>query len=224
VDILAQISELTKHTRHVQMYEKGPETKVHRVTAPPLLWQLANNHQGGATDNERSGSGYQSRPAARIESLDVLMRIDREASAKVRELGQDDDRDTVGLVQMIAGLLPGQGEAETRDLETLVHRWYVLARVATGWDSPLWRPRNTCPVCQTLGSLRIRLSDLDAFCAECHTTWDRSLIGLLAEHLRQENGEEDTPVEDTSLEYVSEDTPIEGLVLRDHPVRRIALA
>jgi hypothetical protein len=198
VDILAQISELTKHTRHVQMYEKGPETKVHRVTAPPLLWQLANNHQGGATDNERSGSGYQSRPAARIESLDVLMRIDREASAKVRELGQDDDRDTVGLVQMIAGLLPGQGEAETRDLETLVHRWYVLARVATGWDSPLWRPRYTCPVCQNLGSL--------------------------AEHLRQENGEEDTPVEDTSLEYVSEDTPIEGLVLRDHPVRRIALA
>lgn len=190
VDTLAQIAELTRATRHVQMYEKGPETKIHRVTAPPLLWQLENSQQGLGSIEERAGSGYQSRPAARIEALDVLLKIDREASAKIRELGHDDDRDTGGLLSLLGGLLPGQNETQVREIEDLVNRWYVLARVATGWDSPLWRPRNTCPNCESLGSLRVRLADLEAFCAECHVAWDKTTIGVLAEHLRTENGEE----------------------------------
>lgn len=73
-----------------------------------------------------------------------------------------------------------------RDMRT----WWTQARICSGWDSAPWKPNNTCPVCSERRSLRIRPDDQTALCVACRETWDSSNLGLLAEHVRQENGEE----------------------------------
>ncbi|WP_157432593.1 hypothetical protein [Aeromicrobium sp. Root472D3] len=61
----------------------------------------------------------------------------------------------------------------------------------TGWDSPAWRPNNTCPLCGVKGGLRIRLDHHTGTCMDCRQTWDPSTIGLLADHIRVENHEDE---------------------------------
>jgi hypothetical protein len=73
-----------------------------------------------------------------------------------------------------------------RDLRT----WWTQARICSGWDSKPWKPNNTCPVCSKRRTLRIRPDDRAAFCVGCRETWDQGTIGILAEHVRAENGEE----------------------------------
>lgn len=184
---LGQISELTRTTRHVQIYNRGAGQLIHRVSMPSLLWQLAHASETGSVNQERAGSGFESRPAARIETMDTLALIDREAAAQIRGLGLDDTRDTAGLLQQLGGLLPRLDAEDASEIVRLVSRWYTMARVATGWDSPHWRPRNTCPICQVQGTLRIRILEMEAVCVGCHGTWDSTEIGLLAEHMRLEN-------------------------------------
>lgn len=58
------------------------------------------------------------------------------------------------------------------------------------------QPDNTCPLCATRGSLRIRVGDginsnsASAMCVSCFEAWDDSNIGLLANHIRSENDDE----------------------------------
>lgn len=209
MDTASRIAELTRYTTHTQAYRRGTEVLLHRVTAPPLLWQLANAQYGTSMHDERAGSGFGSRPVARVESMDALRLIHQEATEQIQDLGgiptTRKDQSTIGLVRYLGSLIPAAGQEQADRAEQRVARWYTLARVATGWDSACWRPRNTCPVCQTLSSLRIRVADLEGFCAECHTSWDQTQIGVLAEHIRYENGDQgDTPqTEEIPLEPVA---------------------
>jgi hypothetical protein len=75
-------------------------------------------------------------------------------------------------------------------IERDMRRWWTQARIASGWDSTPWKPNNTCPHCDERRSLRIRPDDRAAFCVGCRETWDAGTIGILAEHVRAENGEE----------------------------------
>lgn len=75
-------------------------------------------------------------------------------------------------------------------IERAMRRWWTQARIASGIDTPAWAPNNTCPMCGHRRTLRIRGDDQTAFCTNCRETWTRSNIGLLAEHVRHENGEE----------------------------------
>lgn len=75
-------------------------------------------------------------------------------------------------------------------IEADVRRWWHQARIMTGYDSPSWRPDNTCPVCDQRRSLRIKLAASTAVCVECRTVWPPDDIGLLAEHIRWENRED----------------------------------
>lgn len=72
-----------------------------------------------------------------------------------------------------------------------VRRWWRQARVISGWDSPAWRPRNTCPVCEQTQSLRINLVEQTGLCIECRSIWGPDEIGVLAEWIRAENAEDD---------------------------------
>lgn len=65
----------------------------------------------------------------------------------------------------------------------------------TGWDSPAWRPDNTCPLCSKHGGLRVRADATGATCVECGEAWDEAAIGLLAEHIRRENHDEESSSE-----------------------------
>lgn len=79
---------------------------------------------------------------------------------------------------------------DVHKIERDMRQWWTQARIASGWDSLPWKPNNTCPVCSERRSLRIRPDDRAAFCVGCRETWDQGNIGLLAEHVRAENGEE----------------------------------
>lgn len=78
-----------------------------------------------------------------------------------------------------------------------VRRWWRQARVIAGWDSPAYRPWATCPVCEHRGGLRVNLEMQTGFCVECRSIWGPETIGLLADHIRVENGS-DTPLDESA--------------------------
>lgn len=135
-----------------------------------------------------------STPAARIDAINALLVIDTEASQFVT-VHLDDDRTTLtGNLRALVGIATSLGAGEQHDLARAAVRWHTMAAIVTGWEVPPRSPHNTCPLCTVLGSLRVRV-DPDkgsgtALCVECHATWDETTIGLLAEHMRAENGEE----------------------------------
>lgn len=143
----------------------------------------------GAQGRERARGGFGSRPAARLEVIDAVTRIDREAAGWVRKLGHDDPGSTKRVLSLLAGLLPGVDARNRHLLEDDVRRWWCAARVLSGWDAENWRPDNTCPLCGHRGALRVRLVERVAICAECGSTWVPSTIGLLADHIRAENAD-----------------------------------
>ncbi|WP_372733599.1 hypothetical protein [Nocardioides sp.] len=191
----------------------------HGVDAPALVHQLLGATPAGS--GEMSGAAPTSRPAARIESIDTLMLIDDAAARWIRRLGEDDPGDlldqrtgrpipgsgTIRCLRKLHGLHPatkhcgqhhgkkteltGQWCCQRHDLEHDIRDWWHQARIITGWDSPAYRPFNTCPVCEHLGGLRVNASTQSALCIECRSVWDEAQIGLLAEHIRAENGEAD---------------------------------
>ena len=198
-DVVGELTAAYTHREHYTVRALGGTTwgRDHVTRVPSLLWQLEHatpSGQGG----ERGNSGYGSRPAARVEALSCLQSIDREASTWVRQLGEDDNRDTAGTILQLHGLLPRLEACERRragccdrhQLEHDIRAWWTQARIVTGWDSPAWRPDNTCPSCEVRGTLRVKLADQAGFCVECRETWDETSIGLLAEHIRAENRED----------------------------------
>lgn len=206
-------------------------SRFHQSTVPALVHQLVGAAPSGSKDESGSASA-KSRPAARIEALDTVMLIDEEAGEWIDQLGGVIPGDLIypetqhrivgsGTVRRLlrlhglhAGLKHCDRPSGRRDdqgawcctphhLEHDVRRWWHQARIITGWDSPAYRPFNTCPVCEQRGALRINLEMQAGFCVECRSVWDRSQIGLLAEHIRSENRE------DTDAEDQDSDTPAE---------------
>lgn len=201
MDLLDYVDELTRPHTHREHYTAKYGTTSyqldHVTRVPPLLHQLHAAAPAGKGD-ESSGGGYESRPSASIHSIDTLTHIDLEASRWVRDLGEDDPVDTIACVKMLPALAadlvrcskPGKRCCSYHMLEHDARRWWTQARVVTGWDSPAWRPDNTCPMCGVRGSLRVKLVDQVGLCSECRETWDDSNIGLLAEHIREESAGE----------------------------------
>lgn len=213
-DLRTMIAELSTGHRHREHYTRQIGATVwagdHVTDVPSLIWQLEHAIPAKAGD-DGGAAGYRSQPAAWLESLDTLARIDVEASRWVTDMGGSDHGTTTQIVLRLGGLLPSvhrcarphahlehaldeskqkrvtccQWHAVERD----VKRWWTQARIVTGWQSPAWRPNNTCPMCGVRGTLRVRLSDRSALCVDCRETWDSTTIGLLAEHIRGENVE-----------------------------------
>lgn len=207
IDIHGIVTQLTQWHTNRQPYThetNGTTWAAHHITqVPPLIVQLAEAEpasQGGAG---RTPPG--SRPAARIESLDTLTLIDLAAARWVRDLGEDDPGDTIACIKKLYGLAAsaqfcGKGKPTVEDRKVIcctVHRierdirtWWTQARITSGWDTAAWAPNNTCPMCAERRTLRIRVDDQTAMCTGCRETWDSGTIGLLAEHVRAENGDE----------------------------------
>lgn len=164
----------------------------HVTRVPPLLVQL-QYAQRSTTGEAATSTGYQSRPAAALESLDVLRSIDQSAAEWVRRLGDDDPGSTVGCVKRVGGLEPSTDPRARRDILHDVRQWWTQARVTTGWDSPPWRPDNTCPACGERGALRVNLQIQGGMCVGCRATWDRETIGILADHIRVESARSRVP-------------------------------
>lgn len=206
-DIHTTITQLTQWHTHRQPYThetNGTTWDTHHVTqVPPLITQLATAEV--SRSGEESGNGAKSKPTAHIEALDTLALIDKAAAKWVRDLGEDDPPNTIDCIKKLYGLAAsaqfcdkGKPTLEERKIvccnvhkiERDIRSWWTQARIVSGWDSLPWRPNNTCPQCDERRTLRIRPDDHTAMCVACRETWDAGNIGLLAEHVRLENGDE----------------------------------
>lgn len=195
------IAALCDHTRHAEprtvLIQTGQSmttyTDRHITINPPLitqLWQAAATSSGMDTGNRIFGSS----PSASLEALDMVMRIENEVHRILRhELGytnsHDDYPNTIDAVRHL-GSLTGEG---TNTAHT-IRSWWAGARVVTGWDLPAFKPNNTCPLCAHRGSLRIKYPT--GMCIECRETWDAETIGLLVEHIRAENDDQETDTQE----------------------------
>ena len=193
LDIHDHVNELTRTHAHNEpyTYRNGNTTwtKRHTTLVPPLIHQLQYATPSGQGD-DRSSAGYNSRPAARLEALDTLIHIDLAAARWIRDLGEDDPADTLACIRRLHGLHASAPEPTRREIERDIRHWWTQARIVTGWDSPAWRPDNTCPMCATRGTLRVKLIAQAALCIDCRETWDQTTIGLLADHIRHENADD----------------------------------
>lgn len=195
-DIHDMVEELTRTYTHREPYAhrngQTLSTFTHLTMVPALIDQLDQPVTTSKGD-VGGGAGYSSRPAASIEAIDTLMFIDDEAARWVRKMGEDDPGNTKACIRRVHALHASQDNATKADIERAVKRWWSQARITSGWDSPAWRPDNTCPVCEVRRSLRIKLGDQMGFCVECRSLWTTEEIGLLADWIRLENAEDETP-------------------------------
>lgn len=206
LDMIAQLTRPHPHREHY-VYEGAAGTSYglnHTVRAPALLTQLEHLEPSSVGDTATPG-GFKSQPAARLESLDTLVRIDLEASRWVTDMGESDTGTTADVVRRLGGLLPstvhcGSSKAQrdehrkiiccTRHMvEADIRSWWTQARVIAGWDTAPWRPDATCPNCAKRGGLRVRLSAHSGVCIECGETWTPESIDELAFHIRVESFE-----------------------------------
>lgn len=217
-DIHDYANELTRTHTHRERYQTrvGLElwTQDHVTSVPALVHQLLEAHPASQASDGGSTS-FGSRPAARIEALDTIMLIDDEATRWLARLGANDPNErldprtklpiptvrattgqaTINVINRLHGLHASQDPKTQKAIEADMRRWWHQARIISGWDSPAWRPDNTCPVCETRRSLRINLTSHTGMCVECRSLWTTEEIGLLAEWIRLENAEDDTPAE-----------------------------
>lgn len=198
-DLVALIRELTEthiHREHFTVRRGGTwYGEDHVTTVPPLITQLWEAPAQSGTSEEGPRPAFTSKPAARLEALDIAVRIDLGVARWVKDLGEDDPGDTIACLRLLHSLMPSAHEVTRRKVEKDVRRWWTQARIATGWDSPAWRPDNTCPMCGERGTLRINLAMHAGMCThdECRETWDQANIGLLADHIRGESEAERVP-------------------------------
>lgn len=199
MQLVDYIHDLIDTRTHVELYtvrEHGTwVTHRHITTAPALLDQLWAGDIPSSAAEEGPRAGYSSKPAARLDALDTAVRIDLEVAAWITDLGETPPLDHKAALRLLHSLVPSADAPARRAITTDVRRWWIRARVVTGWDSPAWIPDNTCPQCGERGTLRVRLADHVAACTDdtCRATWDESTIGLLADHIRSESEAEKQP-------------------------------
>lgn len=223
LDLHDIVNELTTSHTHREPYEttdRGTVWTLHHATSVPSLVEQLLAASPSGQGNDRSGRGYESRPAAPLEALDTLMLIDDEAARWIRRLGHDDPGNhldhsrsarpengsgTIACLKMLHGLHAAADACRRphgrrtdagwccprHHIEADFRRWWRQARIVSGWDTPAAALNNTCPVCDHRGGLRIRAVEKIALCVECRTSWTPDDIGLLAQHIRWENQDDD---------------------------------
>lgn len=196
-------------------------TKNHITHVPALVLQLLNaqpagsGEMSGATATSRPAAHIESldtlmliddeaaRWVRKLGEDDPGDKIDHTTGLPISGSG------TIRCLRKLAGLWPniahctrthGAKPSEknhhtwccTRhQLDNDIRRWWRQARIISGWDTAAYRPWATCPICEHRGGLRINLQLQSAFCVECRETWDPTTIGILAQHIRTENGSDD---------------------------------
>lgn len=162
-------------------------TRIMRV--PALLDQLDGNlvpASNGQSEGGSGGRGFESTLPCRVDALDALDLIGRQAAQWLAYIGRRTNGTTRAdlreLVEAVDDL-----DVPDDDLPALareVHRWATCARTVTGQDGRPWQPHVPCPECEELDTLKIKLAASTAYCAACHMTWDADDIADLAEQVR----------------------------------------
>jgi hypothetical protein len=196
------VDELTRSHTNNEPYNRLDEHGTliagrHQTHVPPLLEQLQQALEPTTRGTEPMGTVPGSRPSARIDAMDVYMRIDQAAYIWCKTYVEQRRWDSLtDRLRALVGAAPNMEDDDQHSLARESRRWVTWAKVTTGWEVPARQPDNTCPLCATRGSLRVRVgngvtsNEASACCVACGEAWDDSNIGLLAEHIRAENGDE----------------------------------
>lgn len=167
------IRELTQpYATHTVIPADGDESpsRVHTVHHASLLNQLRNATSGATnlSDSDASRSIAASKPAAHLEALDVIARIDSQSRNLALSVEAGEHRNLEERLLAISGKIGDETHFRVRS-------WWAAARLTTHHDAPPIRPYGVpCPECSETGSLRIRLDDEIASCTECGQVWDRT--------------------------------------------------
>lgn len=232
-DLLAEIAEtadeLTNPIRHVERIQE-PDGHGHiigrRGRAPRRIWtaelpslldQLRHAVIPGESysEEEHARQAPGSRPAARLDAVSSLLRIDAGAIVWTNRL---DLTWRPTLAGNIRGLVGASGTLASDDQRTLLRdlrSWHTWAAVTSGWERPPDAPRGAaCPACAALNTIRVRLREERAMCIACGAWWNQATIGILAAHITRTTTTADTRVLRTAAVRAR----------REWEARRIALA
>lgn len=216
-DVVDMVRELCEPANHREFYrpERGAKKssrgqhRYHVTQSPPLLAQLYQSSVPLGSVEAGAVTPATSRPAARVDAIDTAVRIDADAGRWLEQLGATGRSVPVARIRTLGSLIPSLERCHRRQpfrdehgrvicctahqVEADIGRWWTWARVVTGWDMPAWQPDNTCPLCGTRGTLRVRVTEQLATCVNdaCRESWDDTTIGLLADHIRAENHEDE---------------------------------
>lgn len=183
----------TKITDHGTMLHDRHITHV-----PALLEQLQEAiTPSGSRSTESGVSVPTSRPSAQLEAMDTYNAIDQAVYVWVKTYAEQRRWDSLtDRLRALVGIAGNIEDDEQHQLARECRRWLTWAKVSTGWEVPARRPNNTCPLCGRRDTLRVRVGDgvtsneASAVCIGCGETWDDTNIGLLAQHIRDENDDE----------------------------------
>lgn len=200
LQIVDAVDDLTRPRTNNEPYSKVNDHGTviatrHPTHVPPLLEQLQHALEpGGTGDSGRAVPA--SRPSARLDAMDTYMRIDQAVYVWCKTYCEHRRWDSLtDRLRALVGTAPNIEDDEQHQLAREARRWVTWAKVTTGWEVPARQPDNTCPLCAVRGGLRVRVGDgitsteASACCVSCGESWDDSNIGLLAEHIRSENGD-----------------------------------
>jgi hypothetical protein len=178
----------------VPYWDKSRHRKVrfHRVEHESLLDDLVGAvvpGGGGFDPNERVSIAPGSRPAARLDAIDGMRRIEADVRLWVARVTGNwyGGRGAVrGDLSLLVGLSGGLADDVAGWLARDARAWVTLAKVLSGWDSPAYAPHVECPQCEHVDSLRVRLTQQAAVCVYCGAFWGpgNGGIGVLADHVR----------------------------------------
>jgi hypothetical protein len=245
-EIVHQLTEWHSHREPFDFemeHASGSSTKYHshHVThQPPLIEQVWGTAGTRGQGGEVGAMTPSSKPAANIDALDCASRIDNAAARRLESLGvARAPRDSMAAIRLLHGLTASVDRCTSRSsnrkveccafhaIDSEMRGWWSSARVLTGWDTGARRLSGTCPLCGTLGSVRVRFSAGVATCVECYEVWDSESIGLLADHMRME-GEAERFAKDTGptpcLEVTDDDEVARIMLCPDCGSRRCAKA
>jgi hypothetical protein len=170
-----------------------PQRRRHVVEHGSLLEQLRAASHTTSAPGDQLPSDPRSKPAARIDAIAALQRVEVESlwwaqalrprfRTRTRTDLVDRLRSLVGAARHSLGLEDDRG----RSLAQASRSWVSLARVVTGHDSPPYAPHVRCPneTCERIGGLRIRLSDHVGVCLECGSSWEDDRLDRLGVWVR----------------------------------------
>lgn len=152
--------------------------KTATITYEPLLTQLEHAASHGSKTGAYTSGAAGSRPAARLEAVATLQRIDKQSKKRAAEL----ELPNAPLVDRLLAISGKVGSTEDKEIRA----WWVAARCATGWEQAPYEPDVPCPntECERRGTLRIRLDAYIATCTSCGETWDDENYTQLGDYVR----------------------------------------
>lgn len=199
-DIAETADALTDSSQHLEpIYTTDGSrnrklTHVHRVTLPGLLAQVHDLFEPGSKSEDSGSSTPSSRPPLNVEAASLHLQVTLAVTRWCWSLGLE-IRDTVeSNIRALVGAAASM-DSDTQDaLLSEMRSWRRRSAILTGWQTPPWRPRCSCPVCGTVGTLVVRLDLREAYCSswepqtqtQCEGWWDEETIGVLADHVRAE--------------------------------------